>query len=133
MRVICHASKQTKTRTVHLKNTTYKSIQTFRIFSTVSNSHDNLYRSGSLWVDEFRMIELDEIMGQGGDSAFCELLCRVGTADCTNDDLSVLKSREIVQDSPNYPNHALHVYRLNVDVDTRNNFMLNALDPENEQ
>ena len=79
------------------------------------------------------MIELDEIMRQRGDSAFCEVLCRVGTADCTNDDLSVLKSREIVQASPNYSIHALHVYRLNIDVDTRNNFMLNALAPENEQ
>ena len=79
------------------------------------------------------MIELDEIMRQRGDCAFCEVLCRVGTADCTNDDLSVLNSREIVHDSPNYPNPALHVYRLNVDVDTRNNFMLNALALENEQ
>ena len=78
------------------------------------------------------MIELDEIMRQRGDSAFSEVLCRVGTADCTNDDLSVLKSREIIQDSPNYPNHALHVYRLNVDVDTRHNFMLNVLATENE-
>ena len=79
------------------------------------------------------MIELDEIMRLRSDSAFCEVLCRVGTADCTNDDLSVLKSREIVQDSPNYPIHALHAYRLNVDVDTHNNFMLNALAPEIEQ
>ena len=55
------------------------------------------------------------------------------TAECTNDDLSVLQSREILSDSPNYPSHVLHVYRLNVDVDTRNNIMLNALVPESEQ
>jgi len=33
------------------------------------------------------MIELDEIMRQLGDSEFCELLCRIGTADHTDDDL----------------------------------------------
>ena len=97
------------------------------IFSTVSDSYANLYRSGSLWVDEFQMIELNEIMRQRNDSAFGELLYRVRTAECTNDDLSVLQSREILPDSPNYPSHVLHVYRLNVDVDTRNSLMLNAL------
>ena len=54
------------------------------------------------------------------------------TAEYTNDGLSVLQSREIFPDSPNYPNHALHVYRLNVDVDTQNNLMFNALAPESE-
>ena len=103
------------------------------IFSTVSDSYANLYRSGSLWIDEFRMIELDEIMRQRSDSAFCELLCRVRTANCTNDDLFILKSREIAPDSPNYANHALHVYRLNVDVDTCNSHILNTLAPESEQ
>ena len=103
------------------------------IFNPVTDTYAKLYRSCSLWVDEFQLIELDEIMRQRGDTAFCELLCRVRTATCTNDDLSVLKSREIASGSPNYPNHALHVYRLNIDVDTRNNFMLNALAPESEQ
>ena len=103
------------------------------IFSPVTDSYAKLYRSGSLWVDEFQMIELDEIMRQRGDTAFCELLCRVRTADCTNDDFSVLKSREITLDSPNYPIHALHVYRLNVDVDNRNILMLNTLAPLSEQ
>ena len=86
------------------------------IFSTDSDSYANLYHSGSLWVDEIQIIELDEIMRQRGDSAFCELLCRVRNADCTNNNLSVLKPREMATDSLNYPNHALQVYRLNVDV-----------------
>ena len=49
------------------------------LFSTVSNSYAQLYGSGSLWVDEFQMIELTEIMRQRGDSTFSELLCRVRT------------------------------------------------------
>ena len=31
------------------------------VFSSVSDSYAQLYRSGSLWVDEFQMIELNEI------------------------------------------------------------------------
>ena len=60
------------------------------LFSKVSDSYAQLYRSGSMWVDEFEMIELTEIMCQRGDSAFCELLCRVRTADCTSNDIDVL-------------------------------------------
>ena len=52
------------------------------LFSTVSDSYAQLYRSGSLWQDEFQMLELDEIMRQRGDSRFAELLCRVRTASC---------------------------------------------------
>ncbi len=103
------------------------------IFSTVSDSYAKLYRSGSLWVDEFQMIKLDEIMRQKDDNAFCELLCRVRTAQCTSNDFSILKSREIGPDSPNYPIHALHVYKLNADVDYQNSRMLNSLASESEQ
>jgi len=52
--------------------------------SVLSDSYAKLYRSGSLWVDEFQMIEL---AWQHGDSEFCELLCRIRTADHTDDDL----------------------------------------------
>jgi len=86
-----------------------------------------------MWVDEFEMLELDEIMRQWGDSTFSELLCRVRTNECTSEDLDTLKSRVIMPDSPNYPNHILHVYRVNVDVDSRNELMLNNLATETEQ
>lgn len=36
-------------------------------------------------------------------------------------------------DAEDYPTHALHVYRLNADVDTRNSHMLNSLAPESAQ
>ena len=104
-----------------------------QLFSTVSDSYAQLYRSGSLSVDEFVMHELDEIMRQKGDSAFAELLCRVRTDDCTQTDIDILKSRVIPPDMANYPHHVLHVYRLNVDVDERNSIMLNKLASENEQ
>ena len=97
------------------------------MFSKVSDSYAQLYGSGSLWVDEFEILELDEIMRQRGDIAFSELLYRVRTNECTPQDINILKSRVITPDTTNYPTHALHVYRLNADVDSRNSLMLNKL------
>ena len=103
------------------------------LFSTVNDCYAQLYGSGSLWVDHFLMHELTQIMRQRGDSAFSELLCHVRTDSCTSDDIRVLKSREMAADAEDYPTHALHVYRLNADVDTRNSHMLNSLAPESAQ
>ena len=83
--------------------------------------------SGSIWQDEFQMLELDEIMRQRGDSAFAELLCRVRTASCTSEDIAVLESRVVSPDSPDYPSEALHVYKLNADVDEHNDHMLKRI------
>ena len=35
-----------------------------QLFSRVSDSYAQLYRSGSLWVDEFKMIELTQITSE---------------------------------------------------------------------
>ena len=40
------------------------------VFSTVSDCYAQLYGSASLWVDNFHMIELTEVMRQRGDGAF---------------------------------------------------------------
>ena len=97
------------------------------LFSTVSDCYAQLYGSGSLWVDNFIMLELTQVMRQRDDLAFSDLLCRVRTNSCTADD------REIAADTANYPTQALHVYRLNADVDTRNTDMLNSLAPNSAQ
>ena len=88
--------------------------QPIMLFSTVRDSYAQLYKSGSIWQDEFELMELDEIMRQRGDSAFAELLCRVRTASCTSDDIAVLESRVVSPHSPDYT-EALHVYKLNAD------------------
>ena len=104
------------------------------VFSTMSrNTLACLYGSGSLWREHFKMLELDEIMRQRGDVEFVELLGRVRTGNCTNEDIQVLKSREIMKDSPGYPTQALHVYRTNESVDKRNEHMLSALACDDEQ
>ena len=78
------------------------------IFAQVGDTYARLHRSGSLWIDEFKMIELDEIMRQKDDSRFAQLLCRVRTATCTEEDIKVLESRTIKDDHPDHP----HMYTL---------------------
>ena len=87
------------------------------LFSAVSDCYAKLYGSGSLW-------RTDRNVRQRGDSAFSELLCRVRTNSCTSGDITILKSREAAADTANYPSQALHVYRLNADVDKQNSLML---------
>ena len=103
------------------------------LLSTVSDCYAQLYGSGSLWRDHFIMHELTQVMRQKDDLAFSELLCHVRTNSCTADDVKVLKSREIATDTANYPTQALHVYRLNADVDKRNSDMLNSIAPKSAQ
>lgn len=79
------------------------------------------------------MHQLTQIMRQRGDSAFCELLCRIRTNECTAEDIAVLKSRETSASCVSYPKQALHVFRMNVDVDSHNTFMLNSLAPTSNQ
>ena len=97
------------------------------LFSPVKDSYAQLYGFGSLWVDEFQMIQLDEIVRQRDDTAFSKLLRRVRINECSPKDIEILTSRVITSDTSDYPVNALHVYRLNADVDHRNNLMLNSL------
>ena len=67
------------------------------LFRPVSDGYAQFYGSGSLWGDEFQLIELDEVMRQRGDHTFSELLCRVRTNNSTSADIDILKSREITR------------------------------------
>ena len=87
------------------------------VFDEVSDAYARLHGSGSLWMDEFSLIELDQIVRQKGDQSFAQLLCRVRKAECTDVDLDALKAREIEDGALDYPQDAIHVYRLNKDVD----------------
>ena len=97
------------------------------VFDKVTDSYAQLYNSGSLWVDAFKMIELDEIMHQKDDVRFTEVLCTLRKAECTDEDVELLKSCIIDESSLNYPINALHVYKLNVDVYAKNDVMLNSI------
>uniref|UniRef100_A0A1X7VGC9 ATP-dependent DNA helicase n=1 Tax=Amphimedon queenslandica TaxID=400682 RepID=A0A1X7VGC9_AMPQE len=63
------------------------------LFGTMSqNSLACLYGSGSLWKENFKMLELDQVIRQRGDTNFVKLLGRVRTGSCTNDDTSLRRS-----------------------------------------
>ena len=83
-------------------------------------------------MDELKMIELDEIMRQRGDSQLAQLLCQVRTATCSDKDIKILESRTITDDHPNYPHDALHAYPRNQDVDEQNKLKLQELAPGSE-
>ena len=102
------------------------------VFEEVSDMYARLHRSGSLWTDEFFMVELDQNMRQRGDQRFAELLCRVRKAEHTEEDLDLLRSRAVEDGDPDYPHDAVHVYRLNKDVDLDNITKLNRLAPEDQ-
>ncbi len=103
------------------------------IFDQIGDAYARLHQSGSLWGEEFSMMELTEIMRQKEDAEFAELLCRVRKAKCTEQDIKVLSSRSITDDDPDYPSQSLHVYSRNADVDVQNTKMLNQLTPEDQQ
>ena len=88
------------------------------VFGLPSDSYARLH--GSLWEENFQMIELTESMRQKEDGQFAELLMRVRTAKCTDSDIALLKSREITTTDPTYPEMALHVFKTNKEVDHHN-------------
>ena len=102
------------------------------LFAQVGDAYARLHKSGSLWLDELKMIELDEIMRQRDDSQFAQLLCRVRTATCTDEDIKVLESRTITDDHPDYSRDVLHAYPRNCHVDKQNKLKLQELAPEEE-
>ena len=78
--------------------------------------------------DQFKMIELNQIMRQCGDQLFTEILNRVKTADITDEDARVLSSRERKQGDVAYPKDALHIYAENIPAKQHNLEMLESLD-----
>ena len=65
------------------------------IFDQVGDAYARLYMSGSLWMDEFSRLELDEIMRQKEDGEFAQLLCRVRTATSSEADINPLTVKAV--------------------------------------
>lgn len=66
------------------------------------------------------MLELTESMRQRNDTQFAELLMRVRTATCTEEDMALLRSRQVCKTDVGYPADALHVFKTNAQVDDHN-------------
>ena len=88
------------------------------VFGLPSDTYAKLH--GSLWEENFKIIELTESMRQKGDQHFANLLMRVRTAQCNRDDLATLQSRIISRADNEYPYEALHVFKTKNEVDNHN-------------
>ncbi|XP_078578075.1 uncharacterized protein LOC144862999 isoform X1 [Branchiostoma floridae x Branchiostoma japonicum] len=95
------------------------------VFDLPSDSYAKLH--GSLWEENFSMMELTECVRQREDQQFAQLLLRMRTAKCTEGDIAVLKSRIISKTDPNYPSEVLHVFKTNKEVDDHNKEHLKKL------
>ena len=96
------------------------------VFGLPSDSYARLH--GSLWAENFNMMELTESMRQKDDEVFAQLLTRVRTATCTAEDIKLLKTRVISKSDPSYPSNALHVFKTNKEVDQHNTEHLTTIE-----
>ena len=98
------------------------------VFSAPRDSYAVLH--GSLWVEQFRCIELTQVMRQK-DRDFPELLNRLREGTQTESDIDCLKSRVITDDDLVYREqeleNALHLFARNIDVDRHNEKMLKKM------
>ncbi len=78
------------------------------IFSVINNCYAKQFNSGSLWLENFKWLNYEAKRWL----LSCELLCRIRTATHTDSDITVLKSREISPQMPNYSNHDVTILTL---------------------
>ncbi|MES9881383.1 MAG: AAA family ATPase [Sedimenticola sp.] len=97
------------------------------IFATPSDEYARL-NPIHMWKDLFKMYELTQIMRQGKDTEFAQLLNRVRVAHVTDSDIQLLKGREVSACQEDYPTNALHVFTDNHKVDQHNQKMLQTID-----
>ena len=71
-------------------------------------------------------------MRQKYDATFAELLCCLRVANCTENDIVLLKSHVVNDGDDCYPHNALHVLKKNIDVSEHNTLMLNKLAPKTD-
>ena len=100
------------------------------IFTPVKDAMAKMCGSGSIFMDEFFLHELTQIMRQKDDLSFAEILGRVRTGNWNHSDVSILKSREVTITDPSYPTDALHAFAFNKDVNAHNLKKLNELTTE---
>ena len=100
------------------------------IFTPAKDAMAKMCGSGSIFMDEFWLHELNEIMRQKDDLSFAKMLGRVRTGNWNHNDMAILKSREVSITDPSYPADALHAFAFNKDVNEHNLKKLNELTTE---
>ena len=82
---------------------------------------------GSLWTSLFKIVELTEIQRQKGDTKFADLLNRLRIGEQTDDDIHLLKTRQVYKSSDDYPFNSIHMFTYNRLKNQHNDEMLRKL------
>ncbi|KAJ8025627.1 ATP-dependent DNA helicase PIF1 [Holothuria leucospilota] len=94
------------------------------IFNDLNTDYGPL--ATNLWKSLFTAFELTEIMRQKDDQKFAQLLNRLREGKQTQEDLNLLKTREVPPES--IPSHATHLFQTNAKVNAHNEKMFSLLD-----
>ncbi|XP_066934413.1 uncharacterized protein [Clytia hemisphaerica] len=97
--------------------------------SSVFSTEGPIIGAFKLW-HLFKLAELDEIMRQKDDSDFIDLLNNVRVGELNNNDESMIKSRLISREQPDYPIESLHLFAENASVHLHNIQRLDTLPSE---
>ena len=85
------------------------------------------FLSSSIWLQNFKGVELNQIMRQKEDAEFAALLNRVRNAKHTEADIQLLRTRETENINPNYKADVLHIFKLNEGKGNHNAVKLNEM------
>ena len=88
---------------------------------------DVLFNLSHPW-EQFRMVELTEIMHQRDDRSFTDILNRVRIGNLDENDIEQLLKRRIEKSDENYPCDVLHIWAENKPAAEYNQQMLMSLD-----
>ena len=94
------------------------------IYSSTGNIKG--YLSLQLW-NNFKVVELTEVMRQRGDLEFISFLNKIWVGIVDYEGEKILLSRFIAKDNPAYPKHALHMFAENKPSVDYNELMLNEI------
>ena len=94
------------------------------IYSSTGNIKG--YLSLQLW-NNFKVVELTEVMRQRGDMEFISFLNKIWVGIVDYEGEKILLSRFIAKDNPAYPKHALHMFAENKPSVDYNELMLNEI------
>ncbi|KAI8116853.1 ATP-dependent DNA helicase PIF1 [Lucilia cuprina] len=97
------------------------------IFSAPTNDPYSAIYGSSLW-DMFKYFELNEIMRQREDQAFARALNNMACGKMSEADISLMKSREVLES--HVPDEAIHLLSTNNEVDNWNTIKLNSIATE---
>ena len=76
--------------------------------------------SSSVWVRNFKAVELTQIMRQKEDQEFAALLIRERKSEHTQADIQLLQTCRTDSTNPNYRADVLHIFKLNEDKNRHN-------------